>query len=158
MFQRPPEIPVGLENLRLALYLVLRGTGHVQINLFDLAETRRDIAPRDLHPDVAQPLKRIEFAVFDLVHHGLGIVPDAVERFGNLFVARANLHGLHLLAHHVVEQRRLVERAADGDHPLLVEVGYLVEERDNRRLLGLRLGQQPEIVQAVHGLFQILHR
>ena len=67
LLQRAAVILVGLEDLLLALDLVLGGGGNVQVGLLDLVEAVRDVAARRLHPDVADALEGIDLAVGDLI-------------------------------------------------------------------------------------------
>ena len=118
LLQGTAKVLIGLEDLVLALDLIIGRGRDIQVGLLDLVETTGDIAARDLHPDVADAFEGIELAVLDLLDHVLGVVADAVEGIGDLLVAITDLHRLDLLAHDIVEQRRLVKvRAIAATRP-----------------------------------------
>jgi hypothetical protein len=90
-----------------------------------------------------------------LLDHALRVVANAVEAIGDFPVALAELHRRDLLAHDLVEQRRLRQRARDRDDLVLIELRHAVQERHDRRLLGL-LGYEAEIAEPRHGFVEIL--
>jgi hypothetical protein len=107
------EIHIGLEDSVLPFDLVAGVLGHIQIGRLDLVEARGDVAAGHLHPQVPQALDGVDLTVGQLIDHRLGVVANGIEGLGDDLVALADLHGPHLLANHLVEQRRLVERAGD---------------------------------------------
>ena len=122
-----------------------------------LSKRPGDVAASGLLPDVRETLERVDAAVLDLLDHALRVVADAVEAVRDLRVALAELHRRDLLAHDLVEQRRLRERARDGDDLVVVEIGDAVQERDDRRFLGL-LRHEAEIAEPRHRFVEILNR
>ncbi len=157
LLQRAAKVLVGRKDQVFALDLVVRVLGDLEIRLLDLVEALRDVAARGLHPHVLETLPRVDLAVLELLDHGLRVVTDAVERIRDDGVAVADDHRRHLLAHHLVEQRRLRQRAGNGHDLVLVEIGHAPQQCHDRRLLGL-VGHEPEILQADHGFVEILHR
>ena len=128
MFQGAAIVAIGVEDRALPLDLVLGLLGDRQVGLADLVEAVADIAARDLHPHVGAALEDIDLAVGDLIHQALGVVADGVEAVGDRLIALADLHFGGLLAHHLVEDFRLPQRARDQRDLVLVEVGYLLEQ------------------------------
>lgn len=158
MLEGAAEIAVGVENDLFAADLVLGVGSDFQIDLLDLVEAVGDIAARRLHPDVAETLPGGNLPVGELVHHRLGVLADGVEALGDLLVALAHVHRRDLLAHDLVEEGCLGQRARDGDDLVLVEGGNLVQQRHDRLLGAVRLGEDPDIAQHGHGAVEILHR
>ena len=76
-------------------------------------------------------------AVRDLVDHPLGVVADRIEALGDLLVALADLHGRGLLADDLVEDAGLAERARDHGDLVLVEIGDVLEQAVDGRVVGL---------------------
>ena len=107
----------------------------VEIDLLDLVEAARDVAARGLLPDVREALERVDAAVLDLLDHALRVVANAVEAVRDLRVALAELHRRDLLAHDLVEQRRLARACARSRRPCRC--------RDRRRGSGARRSAPP---------------
>ena len=156
LLQRPAEVAVGVEDLLLAVDLIAGRACHVHVDVLDFIEAVGDVAPRHLHPNVVDPLPEVDFGVGDLVHHRFGVVADRVEGLSDLPIAFADLHGLGLLAHHLVEHARLAQGPGDHRDPALVEIGNALQEAEDGRVLGL--GRHDAKVPQGHGrLVEVLH-
>ena len=156
LLQSAAEVAVGVEDHALALDLILGRAGDVEVGLLDPVEAVRDVAARNLHPDVGDPLPEVDLRVGDLIDHRLGVVADRVEPLGDLPVALADLDRLRLVADHLVEDAGLAERARDDGDPVLIEVGDLFQQAVDRRVLDLG-GHQPQLAQGRSRLVEILH-
>lgn len=155
MLEGTTKIAIGVKNDLLALDLILGRAGHIEIDLLDSVEAIRNIAPRHLHPDIVDALEEIDLLVVQLVDHLLRIVTDGVERFGDLAVALADLHGLGLLAHHLVEHAGLAQGAGDDHDAVLIQIRDLFQKSVDRRVHGLGR-DDPELAQGGCRLVEIL--
>ena len=79
LLQRAAIVAIRLQNRVLALDLVLRVRGDVEVRRAQLVETVGDVAARDLHPDIGRAFEQVELAVGKLVDHALGVVADGIE-------------------------------------------------------------------------------
>ena len=157
MLQGAAIVAIGIQNLALPLDLVLGLLGDGKVGAPDLVEPVGDIAARDLHPHVGAALEDVDLPVGHLVHESLGVIANRVEPVGDRVVALADLHFRCLLAHDLVEDLGLAQRARDERDLVLVQVGYLLQQGIDRRGLQLRR-HQPQVSQRRGGLVQILQR
>jgi hypothetical protein len=114
LLQGAAEVAVRVEDAALALDLLARVARHGDERPLDLVEPGGHVAARDLHPEVREALGAREPAVGDLLDHALRVVTDRVEGLGDGAVPLAHLEAAELIADHLVEKRRLRERARDG--------------------------------------------
>jgi hypothetical protein len=155
LLQCAAVVAIGLEDFALPLDLILGLLGNREVDGADLVETIRNIAARDLHPDVRSTLQHVDFAIGRLIGHTLGIITDRIKAAGNRLIALADLHLGGLLAHDLVEYFGLAERAGNKGDLLRVEMRYLLEQRIDWCRLEL-CGHQPHVSESRRRLVEVL--
>ena len=134
VLQRTAVVPIGIEDLGLALDLVLGLLGDRRDRCRGSCRSgwrcrrARSSSTCCCRARGCRSCRRQTWST-----RRLAVVADRVEAVGDRLVALADLHLRGLLAHHLVEDLRLPERASDQRDLVLIKVGYFLEQSIDRR-------------------------